>query len=56
MMVNMDQTTMDIRTRDGEIYAMVTPCHHYFHVVCLEKCMEVNMRCPVDREPLPPLD
>lgn len=34
---------------------MVTPCHHAFHKDCLERWMEVQMKCPVDRSELPPL-
>ena len=32
---------------------MVTPCHHIFHTLCLERWMEVKFECPVCRQDLP---
>jgi hypothetical protein len=32
---------------------MVTPCGHAFHKECLERWMQLQMRCPTDRSPLP---
>jgi hypothetical protein len=38
------------------VVAMVTPCRHYFHVVCLMQCMELKKMCPLDRTVLPPME
>lgn len=34
---------------------MVTPCHHIFHVECLESWMKYKLQCPVCRTSLPPI-
>ncbi|KAI5962956.1 uncharacterized protein KGF55_002748 [Candida pseudojiufengensis] len=34
---------------------MITPCHHIFHVECLENWMKYKLQCPVCRTSLPPI-
>ncbi|KAI3407087.2 hypothetical protein KGF56_000074 [Candida oxycetoniae] len=34
---------------------MITPCHHIFHVGCLENWMKYKLQCPVCRTSLPPI-
>ncbi|GMM38619.1 ubiquitin-protein ligase [Saccharomycopsis crataegensis] len=34
---------------------MITPCHHIFHNDCLENWMRYKLKCPVCRNPLPPI-
>ncbi|CAK9435361.1 uncharacterized protein LODBEIA_P00880 [Lodderomyces beijingensis] len=34
---------------------MITPCHHIFHVECLESWMKYKLQCPVCRTSLPPI-
>jgi hypothetical protein len=36
--------------------AMVTPCSHSFHAKCLTRWMEIEMMCPLCRDPLPVID
>ena len=35
---------------------MVTPCHHVYHTICLEKCIETKNICPVCRSKIPSID
>ncbi|KAI5956734.1 hypothetical protein KGF54_000351 [Candida jiufengensis] len=34
---------------------MITPCHHIFHIDCLENWMKYKLQCPVCRTSLPPI-
>lgn len=34
---------------------MVTPCRHVFHTNCMENQMRFQLKCPVCRNPLPPV-
>ena len=35
---------------------MVTPCHHVYHTICLEKCLESKNFCPCCRSQIPSID
>ena len=35
---------------------MVTPCHHIYHTICLEKCLESRNLCPCCRTQIPSID
>ena len=35
---------------------MITPCHHIYHTICLEKCLESRNLCPCCRTKIPSID
>ena len=35
---------------------MITPCHHIYHTICLEKCLESKNFCPCCRAQIPSID
>ena len=35
---------------------MVTPCHHVYHSICLEKCLQSKNFCPCCRNQIPSID
>ena len=35
---------------------MVTPCHHIYHSICLEKCLQSKNVCPYCRSQIPSID
>jgi hypothetical protein len=35
---------------------MITPCHHIYHTICLERSLQSKNICPVCRTKIPPVD
>ena len=35
---------------------MITPCHHVYHSICLEKCLQSKNVCPCCRSQIPSID
>ena len=48
-------TKIENRKKKNKPY-MVTPCHHIFHVKCLELWMEQKNECPYCRQKIPPAE
>lgn len=30
--------------------ARITPCHHFFHPICLKQCLQVSYKCPLCKQ------